>query len=217
MSKLITTGYGYEGKPGNRHRVFAHHQGKLLPMLWFSMGKDGSLYIGPYVPNADAVKIGTLTSDQNDVLNVSYEDGTAFSKSDTRATKASFHTSGVIHLADYRAFRKPIDQESSTFDLCFMAFAAPDKRNYKAKREIRKWDIVSEFHISDKHPVFCKVRYSVGTTHLLEDAGTIEWKTLVRFADLDRIGTANIDITLLSASEGPWPPYSYLLTAATLD
>lgn len=53
----VVAGLGYKGEPGKRHRVMMRFGDKFYPLLWFIMGKDGSLYLGPYNPEATPRRI----------------------------------------------------------------------------------------------------------------------------------------------------------------
>lgn len=211
---MIAAGYGYEGRPGQKRRLFATSRGGFVPIVWFNVGSDGSLYIGPHIPGATQVKTGTAKSDANGALSVEYDDGQPFREADRDPTKVSFHASGKLHFAGGSAVIPPLDTRNFEVPICSILAAQSVLQRPKARNEIRKTDIITEFEIDPACPVVCHVLYTVAAPHQLADRGRNEWKTLISYPAVERIGSAILEMTLVSGAPAPWPPDAYILMPA---
>ena len=54
--------YSYDGRPNLRHRILVRYQDRLVPLLWFKIGKDGSFYAAPMRPQTSAANLGANIS-----------------------------------------------------------------------------------------------------------------------------------------------------------
>jgi hypothetical protein len=203
-------GYGYSGKINTRHRLLAWHNDKLVALMWFSIGRDGSLYCGPYVRKADGVATGTFSVGDF----VAYDDLSFSPPADKNPSKVSFHTSGRIHYDGKLAFRESFEGRSGTDKVCDIFPSLPGSKDLKYKNEVRKTDIVSGFVIDEEVPCACQVLYSVGGPHMLNDFGPNEWKTIVVYRDLERVGNVTLEIAINQRSGQEWPPHSLIIYKA---
>ena len=205
----IVAGYGYNGKPNTKHRLLAWHGDLLVALRWFCISRDGSLYCGPYVRKADGVASGTFRTGDF----VAYEDF-SFKSPGNNPSKISFHTSGRVHYGGELALRGGFEGQSGTDKICDIFLPFPKPKDLKNKNEIRKTDIVSGFMIDEAAPCACHVLYSVGTQHKLTEFSDIEWKTIIVYKDLERVGDVVLEIAISQKRGNAWPPYSIVIWKA---
>ena len=178
------------------------------------MGKDGSLYLGPYNPEAREVKTGRVEAKADGSLFLPYDDGGEY-KEVANPGKASFHTSGIIHYAAQRAVTSAFEPGSINREICHVLFTLPDEARAKPQAEIRKTDVILPWDLSSSRPVFCSVFYSADNKHPLIDRGT-ELKAIFQYPQLDRVGSAFLELCFqVAPQDGPWPPEEYLIFPGT--
>ena len=143
-------GYGFDVKVGRRQRILAWRGDHLIPLLWFTIGRDGSLYLGPYLLNAHPIKSGVVAGPEPFI---DYQDGEPI---DTPTpSKISVHASGKLHLGDQHAFQESYRGITSPREVASILFSHPDTFQKCERAAVRKTDFVTEFRISDKHPCWC--------------------------------------------------------------
>lgn len=202
-------GYGYHGKINTRHRLLAWYGDRLVALMWFSMGYDGSLYCGPYVRKANGVSTGTVRAGDF----VAYDD-LSFNPPGNNPSKVSFHTSGRIHYDGKLAFRESFDGRSGTDKVCEIFPTLPGLKDLKSKNEVRKTDIVSGFVIDEAAPCACHVLYSVGGPHKQTDFGPNEWKSIVFYQGLERAGNVTLEVAISQRPGQEWPLHSLIIFKA---
>jgi len=217
MADLIG-GYGYAGRLGSRHRMIVKYGDRFAPLLWFSVGRDGSLYVGPYVPKPKEAKLGSFASDAAGTATVQYADGRNVDISlRPDATKLSIHSSGKMHALGEHAFRQSLRGITDQQELCSLLFQHIDSFPSLKAVDVRPKDAVTQFVVDPLRPLQCRVTVSpTSKLSVLEVGGARQqWRSIVNYKAIAGMGDLSFQFLLFDAGEAAWPPASYVITKAT--
>lgn len=202
----------WEPKLGKPVRVTSTYKDKICPLIWVSVGKDGSIYIGK-PGKKNLLKVGRSIPKDGSVT-IKYNEGTKISDSDAiKKAKISFHASGWVKTnvtkEGLRYFKKSLRGITHSEWICSILFQHPS--NSKPLEAIRKQDIILNYPFDDQCPLVCCIYVApleYSTPPLIKDANA-QVPVVLWYKDL--LGMSDIEITLLfyHKTEGPWPPYTY--------
>ena len=216
MAKLTECAF-YEPQPGDRIRILVHYNDSWRPLLWFQVGKDGSIYISPRVTKVSTLKKGTLTS-QDGKVRVNYADGEEIKDSNLKGnTKTSFHSSGKInspgsHGLNGISLRELKNQEQ----ICLMTLQHPNsfKSVPKVLNKKGKRDVCLKYPVDEERPlnlslfVSPKEKFQPITR---SDSVAHQLNLVFMYSNLDGVGDMFLQLIMNHGPSGPWPPYNYIL------
>lgn len=207
----------YEANVGNKIRFIAPYKDIFYIIFWLQVLKDGSIYCGIRNPKATKYKTGTAIPGEKG-LAISYDDGQPMNEI-TRYDKMrmSFHGSGEIHTIEYGkiTMRTPLINLTTQEELFLALFQEPSK--FEPITSLRKKDILILSEILPDHPLFLQAYISSAKeTQIVNiNEGKCQFTAVLEYHNIDNIGDMNIQLCFNFASEGKYPPYSYLLWPST--
>jgi hypothetical protein len=218
-------GMGWEGAFGRRYRIHCIYNGNLIKALWLSVGRDQSLYLGPYWPKPNFAKFGTVQLKDGEAF-FDYSHGEEVTPpADGKAAKISVHSSGAIHALGMRAFRDRFRELSKREELCSFLFSHPRSAEAMTGTAGRD-DMLVPFVVDGCFPFYAVVSIAPLTgdmpTPTAFGGGTVAKRCFVVFAgsSLTSVPEAKpfaIEVAFCQRGSAPWPPATYFISKATPD
>jgi hypothetical protein len=187
-------------------RILLNYAGAARPLLWFSAGADGSVYLGLSRP---AGSVGYGGDERNaagevrlEYSNVEWIDDPTFCK----RIHVSFHSSGVINAGGKRARRASWRNLTTSHQLCLFVLEHPS--HFPPARGTRKQDFVLNYPVDEARPIHGKLFVNqvgtfVGLKHVVHQTGLI--------FNIRGLETSSMDVELVLGHgdlTGPWPPHT---------
>jgi hypothetical protein len=210
----------YEIRTREQVRIAVLYDGQWRTMLWFQVGKDGSVYAGPRLTNLTTVRWGSERP-EGKPISIKYDDGEEVQDPELnrKAAKISFHASGIITGFGERARRAPLRNVRGVTQLCMILFQHPSQYPIidKIKNRPGARDICLQYPIEERSPLIGSL--SVGPLHerqIVRHARRMKEVCLV-FEVIGVEGGCDLllQLSLSHGPRGPWPPYTYLVFSAT--
>jgi len=202
----------YSVKAGDKIRMAFHYDQRWRPFFWFSVGSDGSVYLGPRYEEVIFLRKGAKESDGSKVR-IHYEEGQPVANPDQQA-KLSFHASGRIHSFGDLGFSKSFRDISVQVPVCLMLVAHP--ATYKPIKEPRQRDVCIAWPLKENRPVYLAMFAApIDRGHLVQQkSATRQTNLLFPFADL--VGCQNLlfQVVIAHGAEGEWQSLSHLVWAS---
>ena len=202
----------WEPKIGKSVRLNSFYQNKIHPLIWVSIGKDGSIYVGK-PGKKSLLKVGKSIA-SNGSVTFKYDEGTEISDpSAINKAKISFHASGWVKTNVTKeglwSFKKTLRNIDKLELLCTVLFQHPS--SCEPLETVRKQDIVLNYPFDDKCPLICCIYVApLGNSAptLIKDAN-FQVPVILWYKNLHEISDLEVTLLLYHKTEGPWPPFSY--------
>ena len=202
----------WEPKIGKSVRVNSFYQNKIYPLIWVSVGKDGSIYVGK-PGKKNLLKVGRSTP-SNGAVTFKYAEGTKISDPEhIKKAKILFHALGWVKTnvtkEGLRSFKKSLRDIDKLELLCTILFQHPS--THKPIEAIRKQDIVLNYPFDDKSPLVCCIYVAplgYSTPPLIKDANA-QVPVKLWYKKLSSMSDIEVTLLLYHKTEGPWPPFTY--------
>lgn len=211
MPSHVETAF-YEPSPRDHIRILIEYKGEWKPLFWFSVGKDGSIYLSPR--NKKIVKRGTSIAKEG-MVSVDYSEGEVIQNIDSKKNfKTSFHSSGIINSVDNRVYREPLREIKEQQELCTILFQHPDKYESIEMNKLKKRDICLRFPIEEQNPFMARISVAPSdkTQNIIYEYAIYQVDLVLPFSNLTNCQDITIQISIHSVvGDGSWPPYTYLL------
>ena len=218
-------GMGWDGAFGRRYKIYCIHNSKPIKALWLSVGKDQSLYVGPYWPKANFAKVGTVQSKGGEAF-FDYSHGEQVTPSaNGNAAKISIHSSGAIHALGMRAFRDRFRELTKREELCNFVFSYPQNAEAMTATPGRN-DMLVPYVVTGCFPFYAVLSIAPltdGKPTLTNFAGgTVTKRCFIVFdgpslASLPEVKPFAIEVAFCQRGSGPWPPATYFVSRAAPD
>lgn len=192
-------------------RILINIKGNLVPIFWFKIGNDGSLYCSLYGKNETIIK-GGKTISQDGVISVNYDEGLQIPCDKLDNKRISFHKSGVIHGYKKKSlgFSTPFDEIYKSEYLCDVLFQ--DLIDLDTIKQSRKRDIVIPYNYRSGHALFGVLLISkedIPTIPYMSGA-TAQTNIIYCLECLDGAEFIKV-IFVLYDSINMWPSYNYII------
>lgn len=184
-------------------RVLVHYDGSARPIVWFSVGTDGSVYFGLSRP-AGSLGYGGGKANSFGEVTVKYSDAQEVSDPEFRKRiHISFHSSGVINLGGMRWQRSSWRQLTQSHQLCLFLLEHPSR--FPPATGIRKRDFIVNYPVDDARPVQGKLFVSPkGTVVGLKDV-VYQTPLVFNVSGLAEMPPMYVELVLGHGMAGSWP------------
>lgn len=209
----IETGL-WEVRPGNKIRILVNYNDALRPIFWFSLGKDGSVYLGHRYSDISILRKGSKISKDGSVT-INYTEGDQIDpESLDDPGKMSFHSSGAVNVLEDRSWMDTLRGITEERTLCLALFKHPSA--YESVRHIRKGDIVLNYPFDEERPMLGIITLQPATKNVLEpirvEAARHQLNLLFDCNGLEMVpADIRLKLVLYHGPNGPWPPFAYLV------
>lgn len=214
-------GAQYAAAIGDKIRLLWKYDGGFRPFFWFSLGNDGSIYLGPRYEKPGEVRRSVQTAVDAQV-HFSYGEGEVLGQEGQKlVSKLSAHASGYIQSPvdpDFRAVRPTFRGLEDQTELCIGVFEHPSL--FKPVQAFRKKDVPIEYPFMEEMPVWLHLHVApLGQAKLVKPKTAIDHVNLLFNCSVFDGGTPDltVQVTLCHGVEGPWPKASYLVFRADGD
>lgn len=204
-----------------RVRVVLRCNERLYPILWVSMGEDGSIYLAPYMKGAHTIRSGSKPH-VDGKAKINYADGQMIDETELASPKMSFHTSGVIHgfIKQSKRYRKSLKGISTPQYLCDVLFQHPTTffEIDKPKNNKKTKDIIMNYNYREDHPIAAVVHASpeADIEPVVMKGASGQINIVLKYENLSNAKNLNVKIALYS-SKGCWPPSTYTVFPASSE
>ena len=201
-----------------RARISVHYDGAWRPLLWFRIGKDGSVYLGLLQGQPAFGASGNVSGKQT--VNIKYKDGKLLTARDLRkGSRVSFKASGEIHMSSRNLNGESLEHLAKPRQLCLALFTHPSRYRPRAPLSEKNFDVeLADFPIDETRPLYASVHIApwdgtqVNAPQGLKSMKV--WQSLAfGFSGLTRAPDYALGITIGHGVEGPWPRLPHLAIA----
>jgi len=199
-------------KAGNRARIIIDVNGAPHGILWLSLGKDGSLYLGErYAPTTE-FSIGVVREsgrrfsfrdeDLQAVSGISHELG----------AHVSFHPTGALNISAQRYYREPLKSMANQEHYCSILFQHPTKYP-RVRKKPRTVDVCLFYPVDMSRPMIGEIYLSRKGDERYVYSKHAEYQANIVFVfdgfsdDLDR----SCQFVIWHSQERRWPEATYLI------
>ena len=200
---------------GERIRVAMYYGGDWRPLIWFRVGKDGSIYLGLLLGQPTFGAKGSATGER--IIDVKYNDGRPMIAEDMRkGSRVSFKASGEIHFGSDILTGESLEQLSKPRQLCLALFAHPSRYRPPAKRSVNDFDVeVVDYPVDEARPIYASVEVAPWNgSSMCAPQGLPRmnvWQSFAfGFSGLTRTPNYALGVTIGHGAEGPWPQLPHL-------
>ena len=210
----------FQPDPGDQIRIVLEYDGLWRAVFWFSVARDGSVYLGPRYVALDEIKRGEAKPVDGTLLRVDYGDGDAITDpEDIKAAKLSIHASGVINAPGGRLSRRSLRELSEQALLCSILFVHPSAFEPTNAASPRKRDIRLNYPINEDCPLWGHLYVApAGKLKIVTPTSAAHQVNLLfEYVRLDGVPDMVVQFVLGHGATGPWPLRSYLLIPSRLQ
>lgn len=201
----------YSPSAGDCIRIAVLYEDAWRPIFWLQVAKDGSVYLGPRFREISILKKGSKPVEEGRA-SVRYEEGQPVTDPAVlKASKVSFHASGIIHAAGDRLLRDSLRTIEQQQELCRVLFQHP--RKYAPISKIEDRDICLNYRFDEQKPLqgLLFVAPANNVTIVRVPSATNQINLVLPFCGLAGCPDIVLQFVLGHGPEGGWPPYTYLL------
>ncbi len=201
----------YKAAPGDRIRIAIPYRGAWRFIFWFTVGNDGSTYLGPRYTDILGMKTGAKRAEEGR-LTISYEEGQEVTDPHylNMKGKVSFHASGIINAAGSRLLREPLRNITEQQELCRVLFQHPTRF---ASDTIGNRDVCLGYPYDEERPIQALVLVApLQKTKVVKiQECTFQANAIFTFKGLDDVPDLSVQVVLFHWAKGKWPPFSYVI------
>ena len=208
--------YDYNPKDHVRVVLFDSNN-RYIPIFWFEIGLDGSIYFGIRRKNPPILKKSRKILNNSQVT-FSFEEGDIITDERYKKNiKVSYHASGIVNLFDSRFTSDKLRDLNDVKLISFLLFEKLINFPLIAGKKIGKKDIILHYKDSPNHPLVGQL-YVMPNQDQISDmkpiiaSDAISQKNLCFICkDLVNCNNYLLQLVLYSHKLGPWPPYNYIV------
>jgi hypothetical protein len=198
---------------GQQVRVAIEYGASWRAVMWFEVGADASVYLGPRRTSVETLRSGAFPSESSTV-HIDYRDGrdVVEPRAWRNPTKLSFHGSGQINAGDARLDGDSLRQLSEQRLLCVLLFEHPSR--YEPLTAFRARDIRLPYPVHEGRPMYAQVY--VAPAGEMRPVTTKDGDHFNLVFDVSGVAVAGmqglaLQIVFTRANNAPWPPMTYVV------
>lgn len=203
---------------GDQIRVLIEYAGLLRPILWIEFEKDGSLYLGPRKTTVSEMGHGVAHRIDDEHVHVSYSDIAEIAGTNLiKKAKLSFHASGIVNAPMGRYIRSPLHALNDQELLCVAVFEHPKQFEPVSVDKVRKRDVCLRYPVDETRPLWACLYIAPlqKVAPVIHSSATHQITLMFMYPSDSTKAVHTLQLALCHGPEGPWPPYTFLVFAAS--